>query len=366
MSLYSILDLQQSTEFINNIKSHFPGYDYRRRFEKLARTNFRILIEYKGEKWIQKQDFNNLEDNLEDNQKFYEQFGENIKQLQRDSRIKESFYFLSGYDYINNDNFPSCNLFKSEEEIKQRIYDELKNNQVGNDKEINKILDSALEKKYINWEKKTLYHLKFNNTKAKEFYNSIESTIDENDESSNQYESLIIQQNNKFNQYDMSIKQIIDIELKKIENFERQFCVLLKNLLEELDLSIYSTLYKAKKIKVLPEKTVRKSIKTLFHILYDILKRYTVQAYLKWSDLDDKDYNEIISIVLLELMKTSRRIKNYFITHTDYDFAKTYCDNNDNVKIYNDDTQKSLYILQELIGKEKSTRLFEPVNAILQ
>ncbi len=65
-------------------------------------------------------------------------------------------------------------------------------------------------------------------------------------------------------------------------------------------------------------------------------------------------------------MKTSRRIKNYFITHTDYDFAKTYCDNNDNVKIYNDDTQKSLYILQEVIGKEKSTRLSEPVNAILQ
>jgi hypothetical protein len=363
--LNTLLDLQQSNEFLNNIKSNFPGYDYRKRMIELARTNFRVLIEYNGEKWIQKQNFDNLEQNLEDSQKFYKSFGENIKQLQRDSRIKESFYFLSGYDYTNNNNLSSYSLFNSEEELKQRIYDELKNNQVGNNKEIHKILDNAIKKDYITYEKKTVYHLKFNNTKAKEFYKSIGLAIDEKDEDIYKNESLLIQQNNKINQYETSIDQIIDRELKKIENFEKQFCILLKDLLNELDLSIHSPLYKEKKIKVLPEKTIKKLIKTVFQILYEILERYPLQLYLKYSDLDAKDHDKIVARIFLELMKSARRIKNYFITHTDYDFARTYCDNYDSLKICNNYTRISLNILQESINKENSRRFIEAVNSML-
>lgn len=55
-------------------------------------------------------------------------------------------------------------------------------------------------------------------------------------------------------------------------------------------------------------------------------------------------------------------MKNYFINHTDYDFASNYCNNS---KIDNNETLESFKILQEMIGKEKSSEFIESVTDIL-
>lgn len=58
MGLFSMLDeefrISKSILTPFNRRNYFPGYDALKRYENLAKTKFRILIEFDGEKWVSK------------------------------------------------------------------------------------------------------------------------------------------------------------------------------------------------------------------------------------------------------------------------------------------------------------------------
>jgi hypothetical protein len=72
MGLFSMLDEEyrnRRTPF--NTRDYFAGYDAIKRYEDLAKTKFNILIEFDGQKWASKQDFENLEKRIEKRRKFF-------------------------------------------------------------------------------------------------------------------------------------------------------------------------------------------------------------------------------------------------------------------------------------------------------
>src|SRR5215207_3040757 len=71
--LMKILDEEFRKETtVFNFRDRLPAYDYKKRLMDLARTNFQILIEYKGEEWVQRQNFENMEKYLENRQQRYD------------------------------------------------------------------------------------------------------------------------------------------------------------------------------------------------------------------------------------------------------------------------------------------------------
>jgi hypothetical protein len=82
--LNTILDEEfRNKTNIFNYRDRQPGYDYRKRLRDLARTNFQIIIEYKGEEWVNKQNFENLEEYLEKRQERYDNYLKEIAKRQK-------------------------------------------------------------------------------------------------------------------------------------------------------------------------------------------------------------------------------------------------------------------------------------------
>jgi hypothetical protein len=95
MGLFTVLNeefRQRLTPF--NLRDYFPGYDALKRYEDLAKTKFNILIEFDGEKWASKQDFEDLEKRIEKSREF---FSENIHVMDQRVGFNKAIYnLLSG------------------------------------------------------------------------------------------------------------------------------------------------------------------------------------------------------------------------------------------------------------------------------
>jgi hypothetical protein len=95
MGLHTVLDSQLAENLsVFNIETHFPGYDYLKRYIELAKTNFKVLIEFDGEKWVATQEFGDLEKQREDTLKLYKEAYESIFSEQRRVRIKKAIQQL--------------------------------------------------------------------------------------------------------------------------------------------------------------------------------------------------------------------------------------------------------------------------------
>jgi hypothetical protein len=171
MGLFSILHEEHRDRLTPfNIRSYFSGYDAIKRYEDLAKTRFRVLIEFNGEKWVSKQDFEDLERRIENSR---DHFSKNIGLINERAAFNKGIYnLLSGGD-LSVAKLRSNHLFNDREELREYLKDHFKINQITNKNQINMILKNGFDTGFFSIEKRTLYHFKVRKEKELQFLDSL-------------------------------------------------------------------------------------------------------------------------------------------------------------------------------------------------
>ena len=92
MGLNTILDQQ----FRDQLTQLPPGYDSMKRYQQLAKTNFKVLIEFNGLGYVEKQDFEDLEKAVEEDNPSTrsKEFSKSIRAMDQTVRINSALYQL--------------------------------------------------------------------------------------------------------------------------------------------------------------------------------------------------------------------------------------------------------------------------------
>jgi hypothetical protein len=181
MRLPTVLDSQHAESLsVFNVETNFPGYDSLKRYIALAKTNFKILIEFDGEKWVATQNFDDIEKYREDTLKFYKEPFENIRSQERRIRINKAIQDISFDTNTTRKELQHLRLFETKADLKEFVHKNFelyeKDNIYKKDSNnLKEIIQRAFATGLFEYDKKVLYHLKTNIKKLNEFHNSINS-----------------------------------------------------------------------------------------------------------------------------------------------------------------------------------------------
>ncbi len=96
-----------------NIENIPPGYDELKRFEKLSKMKFTLVMEFDGEKWAEKQNFKKLETSHEKTIEFYK----------KSSEYRRSGEFMQKLDWIISMLAKNSQMFNTERELTEHVYE---------------------------------------------------------------------------------------------------------------------------------------------------------------------------------------------------------------------------------------------------
>jgi len=169
MGLHTVLDSQHAESLsVFNIEINFPGYDYLKRYIELAKTNFKVLIEFDGEKWVATQEFGDLEKQREDTLKFYREASERIYSEQRRIRMKKAIQQLSLDSNTTRNGLKYLHLFEAKVDLKEFVYKTFELYEKDNNK-LKELVREAFATGLLKYDREVLYHLKMNKEKLQEF-----------------------------------------------------------------------------------------------------------------------------------------------------------------------------------------------------
>jgi hypothetical protein len=179
--LNTILDEEfRNKTTIFNLKDRQPGYDYRKRLMDLAKTKFQILIEYKGEEWVKKQNFDNMEKYLENSQQRYDESLIEVATWKKRQKINKAIEMINQANYNAHEHrLHNDGLFKTEEDAKSFISKYLKRFKYKNEKEIRQITEESFNSKLLKIKKREFYCLELDKEKLLEFFKSISPILNE-------------------------------------------------------------------------------------------------------------------------------------------------------------------------------------------
>ena len=242
MGLFTILNQQfRDKRTIFNMQTYYPTYDYRKRYIDLASTDFRVLIEFTGSKWVGRQNFEDLEKRVEDGQKFAEKFSENIAITDINSRINRALYILEPAGSLDESTLQANNLFETKEELKEYFENCLKLHQAGgNNNQIKQIVQTAFDSQLFEVERKTLFHLKVNRGNRLKFFNSLDRKGLYNSKQINKDVKAPRQtrksaSDNTVFEGEILTDNILSLVLKELETFEKAFFDLLVKLIDKFE-----------------------------------------------------------------------------------------------------------------------------------
>jgi len=178
LGLYTVRDGQLAESLSGfNIQQQFPGYDFLKRYRKLADTTFEIVIKFNGKKWIRTQRFKDVRKLISDSQRLYNESMKQILSRERHKRINEALQRLADYNDWNKtkDSVKWSHLFENEEDLTKYLcqnfifYGE-KNNPM-------EIVNKAFESGIFQKQEKTLTYLTLNPEpkKIEQFYNLLDN-----------------------------------------------------------------------------------------------------------------------------------------------------------------------------------------------
>ena len=178
--LFTMLDEEFRKETtIFNFRDRQPWYDYRKRWMDLAKINFQISIKYNGEEWVKQQNCENMEKYLENNQQIYDKSLNDKAKWKKRQKINKIIEIIDQANYRAREHRLKENgLFKTEEDVKSFIYDNLKLVKYKNEKEIKQIIEESFNSELLKIEKREFYCLELDKEKLSEFYKSISPVLD--------------------------------------------------------------------------------------------------------------------------------------------------------------------------------------------
>jgi hypothetical protein len=179
MGLYTVRDGQLAESLtLFTMQQRYPGYDFLKRYMKLADTNFKVLIEFDGKKWVRAQKFNDIERFVNDTRKSYnEYYAKQILSQDRRKRINEALQRVADRGDWNKvkDSVKWSHLFETEEELIAHLcqcfgYYGEKNNP-------KEIVSKAFKSRLLQRQKKTLTYITLDPDpkKVQQFYDLLDN-----------------------------------------------------------------------------------------------------------------------------------------------------------------------------------------------
>jgi hypothetical protein len=284
MGLFSMLDkesrVNKLTLTLSNIRNYFPGYDALKRYENLAKTKFTVLIEFDGEKWASRQDFEDLEKKIQKERESWSQFGRHHLMNERVRFNKATYNLLSGRAggdlstvYLN-----TMHLFHNSEELKEYLANHFKMNQITSKDRLDAILKNGFDTGFFSEEPMTLCHLKVRRDKELQFLKSLPflNSISLSERQQDKTRDILNQKPPIIN-----TDNIISTISKELETFENAYILLLAKVIEQFDKvhsdQLEATTKKDKEkytAKLLP---VQKALDELLDIFYETVIAYVIR-----------------------------------------------------------------------------------------
>jgi hypothetical protein len=179
LGLYTVRDGQLAESLSPfNIQQQLPGYDFVKRYTKLADTTFKVLIEFDGKKWIKTQKLNEVKKHIYDNRKsFAEYYSKHILSHDKRKRINEALQILADKNDWNKvkNNVKWSHLFENEEELTKHLSQHFESyGEKSNPKEV---VDKAFESGILQTQNKKIIHLTLDPDpkKIQQFYSLLDS-----------------------------------------------------------------------------------------------------------------------------------------------------------------------------------------------
>ena len=146
----------------------------------LARTNFQILIKYDGEEWVKRQNFENMEEYLENSHQIYNKSLNDKAKWKKRQKINQVIKVIDEANYKAREHRLKENgLFKTKEDAKSFMYDNLKLVKYQNENEVKQIIEESFNSGLLKITKREFYCLELNKEKLSEFYKTISSVLGE-------------------------------------------------------------------------------------------------------------------------------------------------------------------------------------------
>jgi hypothetical protein len=285
MGLFSMLDeefrINKLAPTLFNMRNYFPGHDALKRYENLAKTKFSALIEFDGEKWVSKQDFEDLEKKIQKERESWSHFGH--KMMEERVRFNKAIYnLLSGGSDLSTVYLNTMHLFHNHKELREYLINHFKINQITDKDQLDTIVKNGFDTNFFSIEKMTLYRLNVGKDKELQFFRSLPflSSI-----------SLSERQQDKrdiFNQEFTNINtdNIISTISKELEYFEKAYIHLLVKVIEKFDNAhsnqLYATTKDAKEKYTAQLLPIKKALDELLDIFYEIMIAYVIRSIIAW------------------------------------------------------------------------------------
>lgn len=273
MGLFTILDEEFREKITtSNLNVLFPGYDAFKRYEDLARTKFSILIEFDGEKWASKRDFEDLEKKFEKRVEF---FSENIHVMDQRVGFNKAIYnLLSGGDlWIAK--LHANHLFGNREELTEYLTHHFKINGITDKNQLSAILKNGFDTGFFSEEKMRLSYLKVRKDKELQFLNSLPFLMSTGER---QQQAKARHTVNQKSSDIINSESIISTISKELEYFEKAFINRLVKITEEYKAASHSDMLQSTSKPQLP--AVRSSFFELFSIFCELLSTYTYRGMI--------------------------------------------------------------------------------------
>jgi hypothetical protein len=253
-----------------NQETIFPTYDYLKRYEQLADTTFKVLIEFDGESWVQSQNFSEIEKEIETNRNVRKDFYQHIRSMDLSKRVNKVICMLGATNTLSERSLESLRLFQTRDQLNKFVYSCFKlYSKIDDEEKLRGIVSKALELGYIEYETRKFKHLKFNKSKKAEFLEYLWKL--EGVDDSIQVANLMTTDlhggntkddhvNNRYDNHEVMIKEVA----AEIETFQNTF----------LDKAQYYKLYKERKVSVVPYKTHLQDVQLYADSLQEILRLF--------------------------------------------------------------------------------------------
>jgi hypothetical protein len=157
---------------IFNVETNFPGFDYLKRYITLANINFKVLIEFDGEKWVKTQRFNDIRKQRNDSLNIYRKATKSILSENRRIRLNKAVQILSK-DWLRIRNLLQySNLFENEEDLKEYAYKIFGLHEQDKDR-LKEAVQKAFESELLRYYKKALFYLEVDKEKLQEYHSLV-------------------------------------------------------------------------------------------------------------------------------------------------------------------------------------------------
>jgi hypothetical protein len=353
MGLFTILDQKLRDELtMFALDEQFPTYDYMKRYKQLATTNLKVLIEFKGREWVEKQNFEDLERSIEDRRKSHREFSNKAHLKARDIQIRKAVSQLAGGSNLTKNTLQANRLFASRQELNTFILNVFKLVYQGEDEQ--KIIKQAYKSGLFEVKKMPLIHLYVKKDRELQFYKSL-SILGTSHLKVDASMAALKEKDGCESDAFENIDNIISTISKELRDFEKAFVVSLQKVIEQF-------LYKNRSSDPIPlyekGKGHIKPFSELFHLFEQMVEICIRCCIILWPKkiLDRDSLKKLYSVVFDKIFDIRMLVYQALGSFHGGDFNKTF----DDITINNIDPKEDILkhtVVLEQVGLKNEREL---------